>query len=47
MELEITSGSTSFFSWVYRPAPQKPQAWYRMTGNASRKAAISMILSAP
>src|SRR5438046_10642813 len=43
--LDTTSGSTSFFSWVYSPGATKAQTWYSTTGSASRKAAISVIFS--
>src|SRR5438105_10873725 len=43
--LEITSGSTSFFSCVYRPGATKAQSWYSTTGSATRNAAIKVIFS--
>src|SRR5574343_656955 len=43
--LEMTSGSTSFFSCAYRPGATKAHTWYSTTGSASRKPVISMILS--
>jgi hypothetical protein len=43
--LEITSGSTSFFSCEYRPGATKAHTWYSTTGSAIRKAAISRIFS--
>jgi hypothetical protein len=41
--LETTSGSTSFFSCMYRPGATNAHAWYSTTGSAIRNAAISVI----
>src|SRR5574343_1236044 len=43
--LEITSGSTSFFSCEYRPGATKAQTCHSTKGKASKKADISKILS--
>ena len=43
--LEITSGSTSFFSCEYRPGATNAHTWYSTTGSAIRNAAISRIFS--
>ncbi|MNL38997.1 hypothetical protein D3C87_1612490 [compost metagenome] len=43
--LEMTSGSTSFFSCEYRPGATKAHTCHSTKGNASKKAAMSKILS--
>ncbi len=43
--LDMTSGKTSFFSWVYKPGATNAQTWYSTTGRAIRNAAISVIFS--
>jgi len=43
--LDTTSGSTSFFSCMYRPGATNAHTWYSTTGSASMNAAISVIFS--
>src|SRR3990167_21957 len=43
--LEITSGSTSFFSCEYRPGATKAHTCQSTNGSASKKAEINKILS--
>ncbi|MOA23173.1 hypothetical protein D3C78_1437770 [compost metagenome] len=43
--LEITSGSTSRFSWLYSPGATKAQIWYMVLGSDSRKATSMVTLT--